>query len=69
MGATTSPEYRQISQLREHFRKFVHGAHRHRHRRVREDIIKHLKLHEPKCLRRQLQSPDLTYRVIARTNP
>jgi ATP-dependent DNA helicase RecQ len=37
--------------------------------RVREDIVTHLKLREPKCYVASFNRPNLTYRVIAKNKP
>jgi ATP-dependent DNA helicase RecQ len=69
-GHDFRPEYRQISQLREHFPKVPFMALTATATgRVREDIITHLKLHEPKCYVASFNRPNLTYRVLAKNKP
>ncbi|MDD5138723.1 MAG: DNA helicase RecQ [Verrucomicrobiales bacterium] len=63
-------EYRQISGLRELFPKVPFMALTATATgRVREDIITHLKLQEPKCYVASFNRPNLTYRVIAKNKP
>jgi ATP-dependent DNA helicase RecQ len=69
-GHDFRPEYRQISELRGHFPKVPFMALTATATgRVREDIITHLKLHEPKCYVASFNRPNLTYRVIAKNKP
>ena len=69
-GHDFRPEYRQISQLREHFPNVPFMALTATATgRVREDIITHLKLHEPKCYVASFNRPNLTYRVLAKNKP
>ena len=69
-GHDFRPEYRQIAELREHFPKVPFMAlTATATSRVREDIITHLKLHEPKCYVASFNRPNLTYRVIAKNKP
>jgi len=66
-GHDFRPEYRQIADLRKHFPKVPFMALTATATgRVREDIITHLKLHEPKCYVASFNRPNLTYRVIAK---
>src|SRR5882724_415114 len=69
-GHDFRPEYRQISQMREIFQNVPFMALTATATgRVREDIIKHLKLHEPKCYVASFNRPNLTYRVLAKNKP
>src|SRR6266702_1962621 len=69
-GHDFRPEYRQISELREHFPNVPFMALTATATgRVREDIITHLKLHEPKCYVASFNRPNLTYRVVAKNKP
>src|SRR5471030_2446791 len=69
-GHDFRPEYRQISELRTHFPKVPFMALTATATgRVREDIVSHLKLHEPKCYVASFNRPNLTYRVIAKNKP
>jgi ATP-dependent DNA helicase RecQ len=67
-GHDFRPEYRQISQLRELFPNVPFMAlTATATERVRADIIKHLKLHEPRCYVASFNRPNLTYRVIPKS--
>jgi ATP-dependent DNA helicase RecQ len=69
-GHDFRPEYRQISELRKHFPNVPFMALTATATgRVREDIVSHLKLHEPKCYVASFNRPNLTYRVIAKNKP
>jgi ATP-dependent DNA helicase RecQ len=69
-GHDFRPEYRQISELRTHFPKVPFMALTATATgRVREDIVTHLKLYEPKCYVASFNRPNLTYRVIAKNKP
>ncbi|HUZ06090.1 MAG TPA: DNA helicase RecQ [Candidatus Paceibacterota bacterium] len=69
-GHDFRPEYRQISELREHFPKVPFMALTATATgRVREDIVTHLKLREPSCYVASFNRPNLTYRVIAKNKP
>lgn len=64
-GHDFRPEYRQISQLRKHFPKVPFMALTATATgRVREDIVNHLQLREPKCYVASFNRPNLTYRVV-----
>ncbi len=64
-GHDFRPEYRQISQLRQHFPNVPFMALTATATgRVREDIVNHLQLHEPKCYVASFNRPNLTYRVV-----
>jgi ATP-dependent DNA helicase RecQ len=69
-GHDFRPEYRQIADLRKHFPNVPFMALTATATgRVREDIVSHLKLHEPKCYVASFNRPNLTYRVIAKNKP
>ena len=69
-GHDFRPEYRQLAQLRELFPRVPFMALTATATgRVREDIVTHLKLHEPKCYVASFNRPNLTYRVIAKSKP
>ncbi len=69
-GHDFRPEYRQISQLRKQFPAVPFMALTATATgRVREDIVTHLKLREPKCYVASFNRPNLTYRVIAKNKP
>ena len=69
-GHDFRPEYRQISTLRNYFPKVPFMALTATATgRVREDIVAHLKLREPKCYVASFNRPNLTYRVIAKNKP
>ncbi len=69
-GHDFRPEYRQISELRRHFSNVPFMALTATATgRVREDIVNHLKLREPKCYVASFNRPNLTYRVLAKNKP
>ena len=69
-GHDFRPEYRQISKLRKHFPTVPFMALTATATgRVREDIVNHLQLHEPKSYVASFNRPNLTYRVIAKNKP
>ncbi len=69
-GHDFRPEYRQISDLRKLFPDVPFMALTATATgRVREDIVKHLKLREPKCYVASFNRPNLTYRVIPKNKP
>jgi ATP-dependent DNA helicase RecQ len=69
-GHDFRPEYRQISELRKHFPNIPFMALTATATgRVREDIVNHLKLREPKCYVASFNRPNLTYRVLAKNKP
>ena len=69
-GHDFRPEYRQISELRKLFPQVPFMALTATATgRVREDIVTHLKLREPKCYVASFNRPNLTYRVIAKNKP
>jgi ATP-dependent DNA helicase RecQ len=69
-GHDFRPEYRQISDLRKLFPDVPFMALTATGTgRVREDIVNHLQLREPKCYVASFNRPNLTYRVIAKNKP
>ena len=69
-GHDFRPEYRQISDLRKLFPEVPFMALTATATgRVREDIVTHLQLREPKCYVASFNRPNLTYRVIAKNKP
>jgi len=69
-GHDFRPEYRQISDLRKLFPEVPFMALTATATgRVREDIVTHLKLREPKCYVASFNRPNLTYRVIPKNKP
>jgi ATP-dependent DNA helicase RecQ len=69
-GHDFRPEYRQISELRKHFPDVPFMALTATATgRVREDIVNHLQLREPKCYVASFNRPNLTYRVIPKNKP
>ena len=69
-GHDFRPEYRQIAELRKYFPDVPFMALTATATgRVREDIITHLQLREPKCYVASFNRPNLTYRVIAKNKP
>ena len=68
-GHDFRPEYRRLAELREHFPDAsIHAFTATATERVRQDIIEQLKLKEPDVLVGRFDRPNLTYRVIERTN-
>jgi ATP-dependent DNA helicase RecQ len=69
-GHDFRPEYRQIADLRKYFPNVPFMALTATATgRVREDIVSHLKLNEPRCYVASFNRPNLTYRVIAKNKP
>jgi len=69
-GHDFRPEYRQLAELRELFPRTPFMAlTATATTRVREDIVTHLKLREPKCYVASFNRPNLTYRVIPKNKP
>jgi len=69
-GHDFRPEYRKISQLRKLLPDVpVMALTATATGRVREDIINHLKLREPKCFVASFNRPNLSYRVIPKDKP
>ena len=69
-GHDFRPEYRELKKLREHFPDApVMALTATATERVRADIVKELKLREPRCYVASFNRPNLTYRVVPRTAP
>src|SRR5262249_50287241 len=69
-GHDFRPEYRELKNLREHFPDApVIALTATATERVRSDIIKELKLREPRCYVASFNRPNLTYRVVPKTAP
>jgi ATP-dependent DNA helicase RecQ len=69
-GHDFRPEYRQIAKLRDHFPGVPFMAlTATATERVRVDIVKHLRLHEPRRYVASFNRPNLTYRVIPKSKP
>ena len=69
-GHDFRPEYRQLADLRKLFPHVPFMAlTATATTRVREDIVTHLKLREPKCYVASFNRPNLTYRVIPKNKP
>src|SRR5215813_13316741 len=69
-GHDFRPEYRELKKLRTHFSDVpVMALTATATERVRADIIKQLKLGEPRCYVASFNRPNLTYRVVPKTTP
>jgi ATP-dependent DNA helicase RecQ len=69
-GHDFRPEYRDLKKLREHFPDApVMALTATATDRVRADIVKQLKLREPRCYVASFNRPNLTYRVIPKSAP
>ena len=69
-GHDFRPEYRELKKLRTHFPDVpVIALTATATERVRADIIKQLKLREPRCYVASFNRPNLTYRVVPKTAP
>jgi ATP-dependent DNA helicase RecQ len=69
-GHDFRPEYRDLKNLREHFPDApVMALTATATERVRADIVKQLKLHEPRCYVASFNRPNLMYRVIPKSSP
>jgi ATP-dependent DNA helicase RecQ len=69
-GHDFRPEYRELAKLRTHFPDVpVMALTATATERVRSDIVKHLKLREPRCYVASFDRPNLTYRVVAKSSP
>src|SRR5438874_7066922 len=69
-GHDFRPEYRDLKKLREHFPDApVIALTATATERVRADIVKQLKLREPRCYVASFNRPNLTYRVVPKTAP
>jgi ATP-dependent DNA helicase RecQ len=65
-GHDFRPEYRQLTQLRDLFPKVpIMALTATATGRVREDILKQLRLRDPRCFVASFDRPNLTYRVLA----
>src|SRR2546430_11916224 len=69
-GHDFRPEYRELKKLREHFPDApVMALTATATERVRADIIKELKLRDPRTYVASFNRPNLTYRVVPKTEP
>src|SRR5213596_1059070 len=69
-GHDFRPEYRELKKLRTRFPDVpVMALTATATERVRADIVKQLKLREPRCYVASFNRPNLTYRVVAKTAP
>src|SRR6266481_4260169 len=69
-GHDFRPEYRELKKLRTHFPDVpVIALTATATERVRADIVKQLKLREPRCYVASFNRPNLTYRVVPKTAP
>src|SRR5216117_2285206 len=69
-GHDFRPEYRDLKKLREHFPDApVMALTATATERVRADIVKQLKLREPRCYVASFNRPNLTYRVVPKSAP
>src|SRR5438067_2323459 len=67
-GHDFRPEYRELKKLRAHFPEVPTMAlTATATERVREDIVKQLKLHEPRCYIASFNRPNLAYRVLPKS--
>src|ERR1700747_3329579 len=69
-GHDFRPEYRELKKLRTHFPDVpMMALTATATERVRTDIVKQLKLREPRCYVASFDRPNLTYRVVPKTAP
>jgi ATP-dependent DNA helicase RecQ len=69
-GHDFRPEYRELKKLRTHFPDVpMMALTATATERVRADIVKQLKLREPRCYVASFNRPNLTYRIIPKTAP
>src|SRR6184192_1142252 len=69
-GHDFRPEYRELKKLREHFPETpVMALTATATERVRADIVKQLKLREPRCYVASFDRPNLTYRIVPKSAP
>src|SRR5438552_4347448 len=69
-GHDFRPEYRDLKKLREHFPDApVIALTATATERVRADIVKQLKLREPRCYVASFNRPNLSYRVVPKSAP
>src|SRR5437763_14066204 len=68
-GHDFRPEYRELKKLRTHFPDVpMMALTATATERVRADIVKQLKLREPRCYVASFNRPNLTYRVVAKSS-
>src|SRR5437667_2282962 len=68
-GHDFRPEYRELKKLRTHFPEVpIMALTATATERVRDDIIKQLKLRHPRCYVASFNRPNLTYRVVAKSS-
>jgi ATP-dependent DNA helicase RecQ len=68
-GHDFRPEYRELKKLRTHFPDIpIMGLTATATERVRDDIVKQLKLRDPHCYVASFNRPNLTYRVVAKSS-
>src|SRR5437879_7192877 len=69
LGHDFRPEYRELKKLRTHFPDVpIMALTATATERVRDDIIKQLMLHAPRCYVASFNRPNLTYRVVAKSS-
>jgi ATP-dependent DNA helicase RecQ len=69
-GHDFRPEYRELKKLRTHFPDVpMMALTATATERVRADIVKQLKLRDPRCYVASFNRPNLTYRVVPKTAP
>src|SRR5438067_10485468 len=69
-GHDFRPEYRELKKLRTHLPDVpVMALTATATERVRTDIVKQLKLREPRCYVASFDRPNLTYRVVGKASP
>src|SRR5262245_3190074 len=69
-GHDFRPEYRQLAAIKEHFpQASVHAYTATATPRVREDIVRQLRLHDPHLLVGTFDRPNLVYRIVPRKDP
>src|ERR1043166_9112536 len=69
-GHDFRPEYRELKKLRTHFPDVpMMALTATATERVRSDIVKQLKLREPRCYVASFNRPNLTYRVVPKSAP
>src|SRR4026209_2587772 len=68
-GHDFRPEYRELKKLRTHFPDVpIMAPTATATERVRDDILKQLKLRQPRCYVASFNRPNLTYRVVAKSS-
>src|SRR5437667_5278813 len=68
-GHDFRPEYRELKKLRTHFPDVpIMALTATATKRVRDDIIKQLKLRDPRCYVASFNRPNLTYRVVPKSS-